>query len=236
MKKQITLLFFLLSAHSFAQDSLKKENKLFINFLPLAMVDYNPTYMFGIEHKLGKKLSLTEEFGYATADQSIYGLLDGIEDQNPFKETYKARLELRKYKKEEKNSLSGSYWASDIFVKQVNDRIERTVGRDCFDAGCAFTEEVNYPVRKNVFTANIKYGYKTNFTLFSDKSRLFLDWSVSLGIRVIDINHKSRPDLAGDLAFDRFFGSGFVWEYGKGSSRNTIPNAMMNFRISYLLK
>lgn len=234
-----TLLFVIvLSNHLFAQDTLQKKHLAF-KIAPLAILDFDNTFQFAVEHRLkGNRWTLSEEFGYGTSAGNFWTALDGS-TKSRFRENIRAKIEARKYRNG--SAFNGRYVAYEVLFKQINDRAQRSVGRECENGMCNYYEIVNYPINKYVVGISAKVGYQIRIRNELKKSTNFVfDFYVGAGLRRIMINHHDpNENLQGNINMytDHYYGDGLFSNSGLGyRDRNyNIPHLSLGLKLGYLI-
>jgi hypothetical protein len=237
MKKSYTTsiiiaLFVAINTISYAQDSLTNKH-LILKIAPLAMFDIDNTFEFAAEHRLSKnnRWTLSEQLGYGAGVANVWKQEDT--NYGNFREHYRAKLEARRYK-EANPDMTGFYTAYEVFYKQVNDKLNRYVGRDCENGPCAYSENLNYAVSKYVVGATAKIGYQHRFKNEVKKNTNFVfDFYVGLGIRRVMIDHKADNVQNNSNWF--FFNEGGLGSFGSKDRSYNVPHASFGIRFGYIL-
>ena len=221
---------FLFCSVGFAQDSLLHRN-LAIKIAPLSMLDIDNTFQLGIEHRLkGNRWTLSEEFGYGAAAANLWM---GANDNSKLREVFRAKVEARKYKQ----AFTGTYVAYEAFYKQVNDRLQRGIGRECEDGWCNYFENINYPVSKYVIGATAKLGYQTRFkNELKHKGNFIFDIYVGLGLRRKIIDHAYDEEL--DSQSSWFYRGDNIYAnngFGYKDRKYNIPHFSLGIKFGYLI-
>ncbi|WP_165372226.1 hypothetical protein [Emticicia agri] len=222
---------------SLAQDTLRKKH-LALKLAPLAFLDIDNTFQFAIEHRLkGNRWTLSEEFGYGTAEANFWTASLGT-TQSRFRENIRAKIEARRYRPT--SALTGRYVAYELFYKQINDRSDRSIGRECESGLCNYYEMVNYPINKYVVGISAKVGYQIRIRNELKKNTNFVfDFYVGAGLRRIMINHHDPSEsLQSDMSNDFFYyNDGLLSNSGLGyRDRNyNIPHLALGLKIGYLI-
>ena len=225
--------FGILSISSYAQDSLNKAH-LILKIAPLTMFDIDNTFEFAAEHRLGKqnRWTLSEQIGYGAGVANVWGESN---DFGPSREHYRVKVEARRYDKKASN-MAGGYLAYELFYKQVNDKLNRSVGRECEGGPCAYFESLDYPVSKYVVGATIKVGYQVRLKNEDKKKTKFVfDFYVGLGVRRIMIDHKIDGAATQNNSWfgnDAFFSFG---SFGYADRAYNIPHGSFGIRLGYLV-
>ncbi|GAB2632326.1 hypothetical protein GCM10027035_28290 [Emticicia sediminis] len=225
--------FGVLSLGSHAQDSLNKAH-LILKIAPLTMFDIDNTFEFAAEHRLGqsKRWTLSEQLGYGAGVANLWGENN---DFGPAREHYRVKVEVRRYDKKASN-MAGGYLAYELFYKQVNDELNRSVGRECDGGPCAYFETLDYPVSKYVVGATIKVGYQARLRNEDKKKTKFVfDFYVGLGVRRIMIDHKIDGAATQNNSWfgnDGFFPFG---SFGYADRAYNIPHGSLGIRLGYLV-
>jgi len=226
---------FLLALNTvFAQDSLQKKH-LILKIAPLTLFDIDNTFQLATEHSLSKnnRWTLSEELGYGQGKANIWGETNTY---GPYREHYRAKLEARKYGKKI-SDMTGTYVAYELFYKQVNDHLNRSIGRECESGPCNYYENLDYPVSKYVVGTTIKIGYQARFRDEDKKNTKFVfDFYVGLGIRKVMIDHK--VDLTLDNSSGAFYGNNFSFGFGSFGYKDrtyNVPHVAFGIRLGYTI-
>ncbi len=238
MKKNYLIAVFIaflgvLSMDSHAQDSLNKAH-LILKIAPLTMFDIDNTFEFAAEHRLGqsKRWTLSEQLGYGAGVANLWGENN---DFGPAREHYRVKVEARRYDKKASN-MAGGYLAYELFYKQVNDELNRSVGRECDGGPCAYFENLDYPVSKYVVGATIKVGYQARLKNEDKKKTKFVfDFYVGLGVRRIMIDHKIDGAATQNNSWFGNDGSFPFWGFGYADRAYNIPHGSLGIRLGYLV-
>lgn len=238
MKKIYISAFFIaffgvLSIDSDAQDSLNKAH-LILKIAPLTMFDIDNTFEFAAEHRLGqsKRWTLSEQLGYGAGVANLWGENN---DFGPAREHYRVKVEARRYDKKASN-MAGGYLAYELFYKQVNDELNRSVGRECDGGPCAYFENLDYPVSKYVVGATIKVGYQARLKNEDKKKTKFVfDFYVGLGVRRIMIDHKIDGAATQNNSWFGNDGSFPFGGFGYADRAYNIPHGSLGIRLGYLV-
>lgn len=238
MKKIYISAFFIaffgvLSIGSHAQDSLNKAH-LILKIAPLTMFDIDNTFEFAAEHRLGqsKRWTLSEQLGYGAGVANLWGENN---DFGPAREHYRVKVEARRYDKKASN-MAGGYLAYELFYKQVNDELNRSVGRECDGGPCAYFENLDYPVSKYVVGATIKVGYQARLRNEDKKKTKFVfDFYVGLGVRRIMIDHKIDGAATQNNLWFGNDGSFPFGGFGYADRAYNIPHGSLGIRLGYLV-
>ena len=219
---------------SFAQDSLRQRHLIF-KVTPLTIVDIDNTFQVAVEHSLtkSKHWSLTEEFGYGKANANFWG---NIYDYSSFRENFRVRLEARKYQKTAPD-LTGRYFAYELFYKQVNDRMNRSVGRECESGPCNYYEKLDYSVSKYVVGGTGKIGYQIRLKDEDKKKTNFIfDFYAGLGLRRIMIDHRVDGTIQNNFFFfggnDSLFANDGL---GYKDKAYNIPHLAFGIKFGYFI-
>jgi hypothetical protein len=224
-------LFGTFSIVSSAQDSLNKPH-LILKIAPLTIFDIDNTFEFAAEHRLGKsnRWTLSEQIGYGAGVANVWD-----ENYGNSREHLRVKTEARRYKNNN-GQMTGFYTAYELFFKQVNDKINRSVGRECGSGPCAYFENLDYPVSKYVAGTTIKIGYQLRFNDENKKkSKFMFDFYVGLGLRRIMIDHKIDGAATQNNSWfgnDGFFSFG---SFGYVDRAYNIPHASLGIRLGYLV-
>lgn len=215
-----------------AQDSLRTKHHLIFKIAPLSMFDLDNTFQFATEHRLrSNRWTLSEEFGYGNVKANIWG--ESFADSK-FRETFRAKIELRRYKREQ--AFMGRYIAYEAFYKQINDRMNRNIGRECENGNCNYFEYANYPVNKYVIGLTAKLGYQLRIRDESKKNTKFVfDFYVGAGVRRIIVNHHYDQTLtSGSFTY---YSDGIFSNSGLGyrDKAYNIPHLALGLKIGYII-
>lgn len=232
MKKNLcfVVLLAILGQKISAQDSLDRKH-LIVKIAPLAMFDIDNTFEFAAEHRLNKKnrWTLSEQVGYGAGVANIWGENNAY---NPQREHYRAKLEARRYSKA-KPDMTGYYMGYEVFYKQVNDQLNKSVGRECESGPCNYYENLDYPVTKYVLGTTVKVGYQVRFRDEDKKKTNFVfDIYVGLGLRRIMIDHKVDIQNYGSSFY---YGESWFGGFGSRDNAYNIPHASFGLRFGYIL-
>ena len=236
MKKHAYLLIFfvIMGQAILAQDSLDRKH-LLVKIAPLTIFDIDNTFEFAVEHRLGKKnrWTLSEQLGYAAGLANIWQN-EGT-NYGSHREHYRAKIEARRYSKP-RADMTGFYTAYELFFKQVNDHLNRNVGRECESGPCNYYENLDYPVSKYVVGTTAKIGYQVRFKdIDKKKSKFAFDFYVGLGLRRIMIDHKIDGTTQNNYWFfgnNKFFSFG---SFGYKDRAYNIPHASFGIRFGYFI-
>ncbi|MBC7919674.1 MAG: DUF3575 domain-containing protein [Ferruginibacter sp.] len=174
-------------------DASRREPLLLLKFAPLSLLDLDNTFQAGIEYGLANRWSVQTEVGYGTSQTNF--LLSRSRRRSRPQAVWRIRSEIRRYF----NPLVAAapslqlYVALEVFYKRVNLPRQTTVGRDCDQGNCAYFEDVQFRVEKDVLGSHYKVGFQQGMS-----GRLFLDAYVGLGWRFVFVK---APDLPGDAFF-----------------------------------
>jgi hypothetical protein len=229
-KTSIIIAFIIaLNTVSYAQDSLTK-NHLILKIAPLTIFDFDNTFEFAVEHRLGKqnRWTLSEQLGYGAGVANVWE-----ENFGNSREHFRAKMEARRYKKAN-GEMAGFYTAYELIFKQVNDNISRSVGRECESGPCTYFEDLNYPVSKYVVGTTAKIGYQHRFKDGNNKNTKFMfDFYVGLGLRRVMIDHKI--DGAAIQNNSWFFNEAWFGGFGYADRAYNIPHGSFGIRFGYLV-
>lgn len=234
IKLSLLLVLFSLDS-SIAQDSLQK-NHLVIKLAPLTLLDIDNTFQLAVEHRLkGSRWTLSEELGYGTAAANLWANSFN-QDGTRFRENFRAKIEARKYRE----ALTGRYLAYELFYKQINDRSNRNVGRECEAGGwaCNYYEKLNYPINKHVVGLSVKIGYQIRIRDELKKNTNFVfDFYVGAGLRRIMINHHDPTENPPSSSDFLYYTDGLFINSGLGyRDRNyNIPHLALGLKIGYII-
>jgi hypothetical protein len=146
-----------------------------IKWAPFSALDIDPTIQFGLEYLLRGNWSLQQELGYGHFNHSST-TFNGNNLWN--KEVWRSRTEVRLYLSNYTPKPAGVYTAFEVLYKRVNFNQEATVGRECEDGMCAYSEIVTYKVLRDVAGYHIKFGGQLVI-----ENRVTLDFYGGLGFR-----------------------------------------------------
>lgn len=228
----ILLFFTFFVQQALGQDTLLRK-KLAIKIAPLALLDIDNTFQLAVEHRLkGNRWTLSEEFGYGTAAANFWG--NTFDNTNSrFRENFRVKIEARKYKQ----AFTGRYVAYELLYKQINDRADRSVGRECESGMCNYYEMLNYPINKYVIGISAKIGYQIRIRNELKKNTNFVfDFYVGGGLRRVMINHHSPGESASsndyiDYRYGLFSNSGL----GYGDRNYNIPQISLGIKLGYII-
>ncbi|MBA4854102.1 hypothetical protein [Emticicia sp. BO119] len=237
MRYTTMILLFVLefAKQSVAQDTIQK-NHLALKIAPLAILDIDNTFQFAVEHRLkGNRWTLSEELGYGTAAANFWANSFNSSGSK-LRENIRAKIEARKYR----NAFYGRYVAYELFYKQINDRTNRGIGRECETGLCNYYEMVNYPINKHVVGISAKIGYQVRIRNELKKNTNFVfDFYVGAGLRRIMINHHDPDESLQDNGLNNFlyFNDGFFSNsgLGYGDKNYNIPHLALGLKIGYLI-
>lgn len=234
MKKTFILIVLLAILQiSHGQDSLERK-RLILKIAPLTMFDIDNTFQFAAEHRLNKnnRWTLSEELGYGAGVVNLWG---ESSNYNNAREHYRVKLEARRYGKPT-NDMTGRYFGYELFYKQVNDQLNRGIGRECESGPCNYFENLDYPVSKYVVGATAKLGYQIRFKDVNEKKTNFVfDFYIGLGLRRIMIDHKIDGTTQNNSWF--FGNEGFLsfGNLGYKDRAYNIPHGSFGVRFGYLV-
>lgn len=207
-----------------------------LKIAPLAMFDIDNTFQFAVEHRVGgNRWTLSEEFGYGTAAGNFWTNVLGT-TRSGFRENFRVKIEARRYK----NAFTGKYVAYELLFKQINDKAERMIGREC-ENGCNYYEEVNYPINKYVVGASAKIGYQIRIRNELKKNTNFVfDFYVGAGVKRIIVNHHDpNENLQGDINMytDYYYNDGLFSNSGLGyrDAKYNLFHLALGLKIGYLV-
>jgi hypothetical protein len=231
-KLTVMACFFFTLNIAFAQDSLQKKH-LVLKIAPLTMFDIDNTFEFAAEHRLGKqnRWTLSEQLGYGAGITNLWK--QGNSNYENYGEQFRIKIEARRYKKANLD-MTGFYTAYELFFKQVNDHISRSIGRECESGPCNYYENLDYPVSKYVVGITAKIGYQHRFkNEDKKKSKFVFDFYVGLGLRRIIIDHKI--DGAAIQNNPWFFSEAWFGGFGRKDNAYNIPHGSFGIRFGYLV-
>jgi hypothetical protein len=227
MKKLLLLLF--IPTFLNAQEAAKKP--VLIKFAPLSHIDFDNTIQLGSEQMLNKSWSIQEELGYGNIKMNVWG--QDYYFENKDKETYRAKLEVRKYKNYGYGMPIGNYWAIETFFKQVNKIDDVTIGRECSQTwNCAYQERIEGIRQKLVFGGHIKLGRQFYIKDSGQKTRFVLDFYMGVGLRYINIGNSNYDKRENDTIISNNGFTGFQRNVG---SFGAISGAM-GLKLGYLVR
>jgi hypothetical protein len=245
MKKIFILISFLI-VHTngiFAQEKQIISNNtkldykhLALKFSPLYLLGLDNTVQFGLEHRLNKKsnVTLNEELGFGKAAWNAYYTTDSDIDKN--REIFRAKLELRKYRNDAPK-LSGNYIAYELFYKQVNGEVNRSLGKECENGNCNYYERINYKATKYAFGGNINFGKQIIINNNKEeKNNLIVDLKAGFGIRSIIYDHKIDDPNNKFGNVERFGDSFFATNrFGSKDQSYLLPNINIGISIGWVV-
>jgi hypothetical protein len=229
--------FFLIGNDALSQDSLQRKH-LILKISPLTIFDIDNTLQIATEHNLSKNMrwTLSEELGYGAGSANVWAYNSNNNSYGPNREVYRVKIEARRYNLKKNRQMAGGYMAYELFYKQVNDIMNRTIGRECDGGPCNYFEEVNYSASKYVVGGTVKFGYQTFIRNENKKNTKFVfDFYVGLGLRRVMIDHRIDGDVQNNTWF--FGNNGIFTNGGLGYRDNAynIPHAALGIRLGYLL-
>lgn len=218
----------MLAFHTHAQhidSTASRRYQWVIKLAPLSIVDPDNTVQPGVEYIFGKRSSVQAEFGYGWHNFSLFTYKENYR----YREVWRSRAELRTYWKRrgQYRTPLGGYWALEAFYKQINNRENYTIGRECQSGPCAYYQQIDTPVTKYVSGGNLKLGFQNKFGPDPDE-RLLIDLYFGLGIRVRNVERIQAPPDSYPWTFRN---NGLLGTYESG--RVTVPNITAGFKIGY---
>ncbi|GGD70924.1 hypothetical protein GCM10011514_38740 [Emticicia aquatilis] len=216
-----------------AQDSLDRKH-LIVKIAPLTIFDIDNTFEFSAEHSLSKnnRWTLSEQLGYGAGVANIWQ-----EESSKYgntREHYRVKLEARRYR-HARPDMTGGYMAYEVFYKQVNDRINRNIGRECENGPCNYYENLDYPASKYVVGGTIKAGYQHRFkNEFKKNTNFVFDLYIGLGIRRVMIDHKVDVQVSESPWF-YYGGNEWFGSFGSKDRAYNIPHASFGIRFGYFI-
>lgn len=229
--------FFLIKNEVFSQDSLQRKH-LILKISPLTIFDIDNTFQIATEHNLFKNMrwTLSEELGYGAGSANVWAYNSNNDGYGSNREVYRIKVEARRYNLKKNQQMSGGYMAYELFYKQVNDIMKRTVGRECEGGRCNYFEDVNYSASKYVVGGTVKFGYQRFFRDENKNNTKFVfDFYVGLGLRRVMIDHRIDGNIQNNTWF--FGNNGIFSNGGLGYRDNAynIPHASFGIRFGYLI-
>lgn len=228
---------FLVENIAFSQDSLQRKH-LILKISPLTIFDIDNTFQIATEHNLSKNMrwTLSEELGYGAGSVNVWAYNSNNDNYGSSREVYRVKIEARRYTLKKNQQMAGGYMAYEVFYKQVNDQMNRTVGRECESGPCNYFEDVNYSASKYVVGGTVKFGYQRFFRDENNKNTKFVfDFYVGLGLRRVMIDHRVDGDVQNN---NWFFGNDAIFSNGGLGYRDNaynIPHAALGIKVGYLL-
>ncbi|MCY7358763.1 MAG: hypothetical protein LH609_15150 [Rudanella sp.] len=159
---------------------------------PLSLLDLESTYRLDVERMLGGVYSVQGGLGYGTGYTQIFSSGSTL---SRGRETWRAQLEGRRYLRRNRaanrwqpNRLFihkplDTYFAAEVFYKQVNAPIEGTLQRGCDLLTCQFFERYSARAARYVTGFHLKLGQQMAIRLSETNNRLLIDCYVGAGLR-----------------------------------------------------
>jgi hypothetical protein len=237
MKKNVRIFSFfylvLIGSNLYSQEK-KEYKRLIVKLVPLASIDIDNTWQLAVEHRLRNTWTMVEEFGYGRFADNPWQINN---ENNSQRETYRAKLEFRNYKVKSP-FLTGNYIGYELFYKQVNDVINRTISRECDSGNCNYFEKLDYDVSKYVFGGNVKFGFQGRFGSKTSHSNFTYDVFGGFGIRRRQVNHKNAADLNQGFSNNNSFlnNDSIFSAFGSKDNAITLPNLTVGIKIGLIVK
>jgi hypothetical protein len=208
-----------------AVDSLHIPKPAFVlKWAPFSALDIDPTIQFGLEYLLKGNWSLQQEVGYGHFTRNNTTI-----DGNPLwnKEVWRSRTEVRLFLGAYTPKPAGVYVAIEGLYKRVNFNQEATVGRQCEDGLCAYSEIITHKVLRDVVGYHLKFGGQAVV-----ENRITLDFYTGLGWRNVYVK---TPGKVTDESRRWWSDEDLIAIYPNRRGNYRLISANLGFKVGYLL-
>lgn len=211
---------------------LKHDPKWVVKLNPLSWLDFESIYRVDVERMLGGQWSVQGGFGYGNEYANLFRT--GTSDAHD-RETWRGQLEGRFYTRRDRpagrwqpNRLVirkplESYFALEVFYKQVNGRFDGSLGRACDTGTCQFFQQYTAEAVRYVLGTHVKMGQQTAIRLSEKSNRLLIDYYAGFGMRWRQFVQRGVPEFedarpAWQFGADRDPTSNFGTQAGRSGS------------------
>jgi len=204
-----------------------ENNYWVIKFAPYTLLDYrHPSIQLGVERAVSKSFSLQAEYGYILPKVFI----EHYDFYSPNFKGYRIRGELKYYYfHNDKENKYGPYCSIELY-KTKNDYKAKIGLHEESDTVYRITHFNDLKIYKNLFGANLKYGYQRNF------DRIVVDIAAGIGIQHKIVDVTGRTNLNDNIViYQKGYNSNYNYIIESNSQNCYVFKLAFNIKIGYLL-
>ncbi len=212
----------------FLSDTMARKPLGVIKLAPLSLLEPYNTFQAGFEYIPEKGVwSIQAEGGYGNYFTNLHNnqALNGGGNNRQNSENWRFRTEIRLYTEGYIYRPLRFYVAAEYFYRRSNWLSQGSVGRECESGVCAYFEQLNYRMFRDVFGYHAKVGVQQTLS-----PRLLLDLYAGLGRRHVWV-HSPQLGPNDDTRRRRVI---FNIDPGQPGYYRLV-SASMGFKLGYLL-